>query len=583
MFREPIRTPVKINDTTYERELPNGKVEIGDKDSVDFKPTAKLKRWGEECSLVLSIPTTEKILPTIQGEKILWTGKDYGAEFFQGTDGFKFNIILPKKPKTNVFPLDFQSENLNFYYQPPLTEEYHSGWSDKFQDNIIVTETLARTVKETDGKPNGGISRPENVVGSYAVFHANKSNSIYSSQAEAEKYQGGKAFHWYRPLIYDNVGKKCWGVLNVDPQAGLRTVTIPQEFLNNAVYPVTIDDLFGYDTLGGSDEWGSNTRIGCKFACSAAGTGISISWGNDYTFSSGSVKCCLYDAAGDKVENGETEEETSGNAEDWVVHDFLAAPTLSIADYWLFFWTNSGNPEFKYDTVSGWPYIDTVITYGDWPDGIAVGSPLTGCKFSIYCTYTPSGGGETLYGQAILAGVGSTTILAKKISRGEVLFEGVGNLTAIGNAIVAQVTLYGQALLAGVGNLTVLGKRTLKGTTTLAGVGNLTASAKKILRGTTILAGVGNLTTVGKKVLRGVSVLAGVGTLTAVGKTTKGGKVVLAGVGTLTATGYSKVIRKVISLSVKLHSRALSVALHGRSLITNLHNRSLSVKTRSKP
>jgi len=187
-----------------------------------------------------------------------------------------------------------------------------------------------------------------------------------------------------------------------------------------------------------------------------------------------------------------------------------------------------------------------------------------------------SGGGETLYGQAILAGVGSTTILAKKISRGAVLFEGVGNLTAIGNAIAAQVTLYGQALLAGVGNLTVLGKRTLKGTTTLAGVGNLTASAKKILRGTTILAGVGNLTTVGKKVLRGVSVLAGVGTLTAVGKTTKGGKVVLAGVGTLTATGYSKVIRKVISLSVKLHSRALSVALHGRSLTAKLYSRSLS-------
>jgi len=206
----------------------------------------------------------------------------------------------------------------------------------------------------------------------------------------------------------------------------------------------------------------------------------------------------------------------------------------------------------------------------------------SGKIMSLYGTGTESGGGETLYGQAILAGVGSTTILAKKISRGEVLFEGVGNLTAIGNAIAAQVTLYGQALLAGVGNLTVLGKRTLKGTTTLAGVGNLTASAKKILRGTAILAGVGNLTTVGKKVLRGVSVLAGVGTLTAVGKITKGGKVVLAGVGTLTATDYSKVIRKVISLSVKLHSRALSVALHGRSLITNLHNRSLSVKTRSK-
>ena len=88
--------PVKINDTTYEVTLPSGdKVEVGDRDALDFKPCAKLKRWGEESSLVLSIPTAEKILPTVQEDKILWQGEDYGAEFLQATDGFKFNIIHP--------------------------------------------------------------------------------------------------------------------------------------------------------------------------------------------------------------------------------------------------------------------------------------------------------------------------------------------------------------------------------------------------------------------------------------------------------------------------------------------------------
>jgi hypothetical protein len=96
--------PVKINDTTYEVTLPAGdRVEIGDRDSADFKPCARLNRWGTECSLVLSIPTNEEILPTIQNEKILWQGRDYGAEFFAATDGFKFNIILPEKPSTNVW------------------------------------------------------------------------------------------------------------------------------------------------------------------------------------------------------------------------------------------------------------------------------------------------------------------------------------------------------------------------------------------------------------------------------------------------------------------------------------------------
>jgi hypothetical protein len=229
--------PVKINDTTYEVTLSAGdRVEIGDKDSADFKPCAKLNRWGTECSLVLSIPTNEEILPTIQNEKILWQGRDYGAEFFAATDGFKFNIILPEKPSTNVFPLDFGSDNLKFFYQPPLTEELEL---ERLIGNIIsITETDAVGTEAS-------VHRPENVVGSYAVYHATKGN-IHASAQDAEKYKVGKAFHWYRPLIYDNAGHTCWGILKVDPKAGLRTVTIPQEFLDSAVYPVTIDDEFGY-------------------------------------------------------------------------------------------------------------------------------------------------------------------------------------------------------------------------------------------------------------------------------------------------------------------------------------------------
>jgi hypothetical protein len=138
--------------------------------------------------------------------------------------------------KPNVFPLDFGSDNLKFYYQPPLTEEL--GLERLIGNIISITETDAVGTEAS-------AHRPENVVGSYAVYHATKRN-IHASAQDAEKYKVGKAFHWYRPLIYDNAGHQTWGILNVDPKAGLRTVTIPQEFLDSAVYPVTIDDEFGY-------------------------------------------------------------------------------------------------------------------------------------------------------------------------------------------------------------------------------------------------------------------------------------------------------------------------------------------------
>jgi hypothetical protein len=171
----------QIEKTTYEIDLPFAdKAEIGDKDSADFKPNLKLKRWGEECSINLSIPTTEKIKPIIQDNKILWQGRDYGAEFYQATDGFKFNIILPKKPKTNVFPLDFGSDNLKFYYQPPLTDEFKDGWSDEFKTDISVSET---GVKDLKGKLLA--YRPEFAVGSYAAYHATKRNT-HPSKADAE-------------------------------------------------------------------------------------------------------------------------------------------------------------------------------------------------------------------------------------------------------------------------------------------------------------------------------------------------------------------------------------------------------------
>jgi len=224
-----------INDSTYEVEMPSGdKVEIGDKEAVDFKPSLKLNRWDGECFIKLGLPTADKITPVVEVGKVKWRGQKMETHFYplepkvvatkdkDGRDrqfgqnelgGFEFEIVLKEKPATNQIALDIQMQGLRFAYQPPLTQQ----------------------------EIEQGAIRPENVVGSYAVYHATKKNN---------EYMTGKAFHIYRPHLADAVGAEAWADLNIN--GDVLTITLPQDFLDEAIYPVTVDPDFGYDTIGGS-------------------------------------------------------------------------------------------------------------------------------------------------------------------------------------------------------------------------------------------------------------------------------------------------------------------------------------------
>lgn len=135
--------------------------------------------------------------------------------------GYEINIVLGAKPSSNIFNFSINgAQNLDFFYQPPLT---------------------AREIKE-------GASRPDNVIGSYAVYYKNHQGHI-----EGQKnYATGKAYHIFRPLVTDARGITTWA--NLLYKGGILSVTVPQTFLNNAAYPVTIDPTFGYTTLGGSKQ-----------------------------------------------------------------------------------------------------------------------------------------------------------------------------------------------------------------------------------------------------------------------------------------------------------------------------------------
>lgn len=195
-----------------------------------------LYKWGDEASLELNLNMTlsdkhQFLENRVEIDTPAFKLSAYPidarstAEFYGDTDddiqcedgGLRFELVLKAKPLVNSFTVPIKSKNLRFSYQPFLTE----------QD---IAE---------------GTMRPLNVEGSYAVYHATKKNN---------QYMTGKAFHIYRPIAEDALGVKVWCSLHIDEYIDPKnlTITVPQQFLDEATYPVTIDPDLGYTTEGGT-------------------------------------------------------------------------------------------------------------------------------------------------------------------------------------------------------------------------------------------------------------------------------------------------------------------------------------------
>ena len=236
-----------IENNAYRIKYLKVDAEVGNKEVSGFKPKLKLKRWEGECFLDIGFQECdeeeleeetdvegnitklkwkvktadfeleleyEPVEPRI--ETVVVNGKEH--KFLQNEEGsLEFRIVFGKKPLVNTFQFPIQTKGLRYAKQPSLHPN-HPIW-------------------------NNGAVCPENVVGSYAVYHATKKNN---------EYMTGKAFHIYRPKAIDSSANEVWCDLNIENN--VLTVTVPQSFLDSAVYPVVIDPDFGYTTTGSSWE-----------------------------------------------------------------------------------------------------------------------------------------------------------------------------------------------------------------------------------------------------------------------------------------------------------------------------------------
>lgn len=169
--------------------------------------------------------------------------------------GMEINIILNSKPASNVFNFTMENaDNLDFFYQAPLWQE--AGLKAPTKDCTVTDCTTAE----------GTSHRPDNVAGSYAVYYKDHANHLVGST----NYATGKAYHIFRPLVTDTKGNTTWADLSYTN--GVLSVSVPQSFLDSAVYPVKVDPTFGYTTKGVSQL--ANVRLGTTLLCTLVGSYI---------------------------------------------------------------------------------------------------------------------------------------------------------------------------------------------------------------------------------------------------------------------------------------------------------------------
>lgn len=210
---------------------------VGDSKSATFKPQLKIEAWGGECLFTIDLRTdtmatmshVTKTTHNLSDKMTMTQDALVSHEIYKRDDGnLEWEIILASKPDTNVFEWDIETSGYEWLYQPTIVE--------------VPLEI--------------GEGRPDSVEGSYAVYHATKGNDfvrIRGKDTTYENYRTGKAFHIYRPKVIDDAGKTSWCILHVDTLENKLTVIVPQKFLDDAKYPVTIDPTFGFSSEGGAN------------------------------------------------------------------------------------------------------------------------------------------------------------------------------------------------------------------------------------------------------------------------------------------------------------------------------------------
>ena len=334
-------------------------VEAGGKNSVYFLPNLNMSFFDDE--FFININRKEKKITkdcavTSHKTKLVYGG-DTDLFYVDEEGNFKWDIEFTEKPETNIFTWELKCSNdIDFIYQGALTEE----------------------------EINDGCTREEKIIGSYAVY-CNKKNG---------KYKTGKICHIHKPICIDAEGNTVYAELYIDNKE--LTITIPITFLDNAIYPMTLDPTFGYTTVGSSygtvypgfnrgsiynphTAVSGDTLTQLHLYAKHLGTSGTVDLAT-YTISSGHLDSRLSTAVSVNVSTGDIELRSSS-----LISYAMTAGSV----YGLAFGNGTETIQAAYDDGTG---------YGDLPDAEgALPATWSHSSFidriwSVYATYTEGSG-----------------------------------------------------------------------------------------------------------------------------------------------------------------------------------------------
>lgn len=212
-------------------------VEVGDSKQAQFFPQSKIIKFGNEANASFRLLHDEPGEAIAERGRTTWRTKSMSAQFYdvddvEQDDGHEFAVTLLTRPESPILTFSMQDKGIaEWAYQPPLTNLNPDG--STWEDN---------------GR-GGERRRPAHVNGSYAAY-CGKAGDY--TRVGGHNYRSGKALHIYRPWAQDANGARVWCALNIADQR--LTITVPQDFINGAEYPILVDPTFGYSGTAASDD-----------------------------------------------------------------------------------------------------------------------------------------------------------------------------------------------------------------------------------------------------------------------------------------------------------------------------------------
>ena len=383
-------TTTQIDSRHFEMNLSGDKVKIGSANS-EFTPVIRFDRFTVngtaesfvELNLVGGGSIARFNKATLANGTVTTENKYLKLEYkaveqkagFNEFGGVDYKITVKQPTGLNTITFTYNHQACNAYLQPPLTQ----------------------------AEIDAGATRPDYAVNSIAFYHDTKGGAVTQAQVDIG-LTTGKIGHLYRMQVTDANNNQTWADWGFGGGQSQITLTIPQAFLDSAVYPLVIapvGDTFGYTTAGLS-VWSATANYmfsSYDTYTGAVGDGTSMSIYGAYRDVSGvKVQCAVYDnatAPANLITNAVTDQITiNSTTPQWWTGNFSSAPSFSDLAYRLFYNNDGGGGgtwRMNYDSTAGGSDYYKDQAFGTMPATATLGQGWLGTAVnSIYVTYEPA-------------------------------------------------------------------------------------------------------------------------------------------------------------------------------------------------